>query len=1128
MRRRAGFAALLLLAGVLSSAAMAQDGGARYLIIAADQFVGACRPLAEWKTAKGMLARVVPVSEAGGGTNPEAIRNYIRTAWSTWPVPPEYVLIAGSPDYIRAPSNYYDGRYGDLAGDYKMEIPVGRLPAANARECTLLVAKVLAYEKLAGSDTSWLARGATVVREDNDPEDDTIYWNDARTCHRYWQNAGYELVDSLSRLRGHTSASVNAAAADGRAFLAYRGQGVGSWYSPFNAVTPGTWGNGQRMPVVIGATCATVTLAPGETMYGDQFVRAGTVAGLGGAIAYFGTTRSGVGIARPRSNCFRGFFASFYANSNPRLGDATLEGRAWTLSTQDRYEEWNLMGDPELNVWTALPRSVEVVCDSTIAAVPQEYRVRVRAAGQPVAGAVVCAWMDSVVYATELTGADGEAVLDINPGHIGTMLVTVTGRNLRPWQGECAVTPGGAAWVIVADQVIDDFAGNRDGRLNPGERFRLEVALRNVGGAPASEVSAVLRSSEPPLTINDSTASWGTLRPEETGWASFELALDTTPEDGRLLDCRLEITDTEGDTWQRGIQLLVRAGRLEPAEVLLLDSPPGGNANGRLGAGESGRLRVRLRNAGGGRLDACRGRLAALDTNCLVLDSTAWYGWLNPGDTAEGLHDMFAVAAGPGVVPNGTVRFRLLLEADGGSYGYSADVEFDLPTEAVSGGPTGPDAYGYWCYDDTDSASGRAPVYAWQDIRTVGTWIDSVSTRDAATVHRPLPFDFRYYGRDYSEISICSNGFLALGRQSYTNGNNGPLPDTGGAAAMVSPFWDDLNPSEQGYGDAHLWHDTAGHRFIVQFTEFAHYGQPNIRETFQVVLLDPEFHPTPTADGDVLMMYERVQNNSSCTVGIEDHSETRGICYLYNNSYAPGASWLAAGRALRFTTFPPMSAERPWLVAERVRVTDSLGNNNGLFEAGETLAVTVRVRNRGPAGATGAAVTLRSLDPDATVLDSATALGDIPAGGEADGAEPMTFAVAVLPGDSLLNFELRFSADGYGSTGYFSVSLDAVTGLAGRSNAAPQAARFEQVRPQPARGRVTVQYSLGRAGDVELVLVDAAGRLVRTVDIGRKPAGRQRAAFATSGLSAGVYFCRLRVLDPAGGGTDTRRVQVVR
>ena len=42
-----------------------QDG-ARYLIIAPDEFVDAVAPLARWKTATGMQAKVVPVSVAGG------------------------------------------------------------------------------------------------------------------------------------------------------------------------------------------------------------------------------------------------------------------------------------------------------------------------------------------------------------------------------------------------------------------------------------------------------------------------------------------------------------------------------------------------------------------------------------------------------------------------------------------------------------------------------------------------------------------------------------------------------------------------------------------------------------------------------------------------------------------------------------------------------------------------------------------------------------------------------------------------------------------------------------------------------------------------------------------------------
>jgi len=133
---RKGIVSLLL--GCFSLLA---EEGARYLIIAPDAFVSAAIPLARWKTAKGMLAKIVPTSETG--TDTASIRSYIRNAWNNWEIPPEYVLLLGGPTFIPSLNYNNDNYFGDMTGDYLMEIPVGRFPALTLRDCSTFVAKVL-------------------------------------------------------------------------------------------------------------------------------------------------------------------------------------------------------------------------------------------------------------------------------------------------------------------------------------------------------------------------------------------------------------------------------------------------------------------------------------------------------------------------------------------------------------------------------------------------------------------------------------------------------------------------------------------------------------------------------------------------------------------------------------------------------------------------------------------------------------------------------------------------------------------------------------------------------------------------------------------------------------------------
>lgn len=137
----------------------------------------------------------------------------------------------------------------------------------------------------------------------------------------------------------------------------------------------------------------------------------------------------------------------------------------------------------------------------------------------------------------------------------------------------------------------------------------------------------------------------------------------------------------------------------------------------------------------------------------------------------------------------------------------------------------GPDAFGY-------KASDTAVQFAYEDISGTGTG-QGFSDDDSASV--ALGFTFNFYGTDYTSVFVDSNGFIALGGDSFGDFSNEDLslsataPD-GNDLAMIAPFWDDLDPSAAGSDDVYT--QTLGpagqRRFIVQWdvTEFSGTGNP--------------------------------------------------------------------------------------------------------------------------------------------------------------------------------------------------------------------------------------------------------------------------------------------------------------
>lgn len=76
--------------------------------------------------------------------------------------------------------------------------------------------------------------------------------------------------------------------------------------------------------------------------------------------------------------------------------------------------------------------------------------------------------------------------------------------------------------------------------------------------------------------------------------------------------------------------------------------------------------------------------------------------------------------------------------------------------------------------------------------------------QDDATASVVLPFSFVFFGRSYSNVSVSTNGWLAMGTVTATASSNPTLPSTAAPDAVIAPLWDDLRT---GSGD------------VVTFTE---------------------------------------------------------------------------------------------------------------------------------------------------------------------------------------------------------------------------------------------------------------------------------------------------------------------
>jgi hypothetical protein len=448
--------------------------GAKYLIITPDNFVQAVQPLADWKTKKGVKVMVVPLSVTGNSVT--QIKSYIVNAYDNWDIRPEYILLAGFGTVLPA-SGTSDDYYADITGSYQIELSIGRLPCTTIDQCNMLVAKILGYERAPYiSDTLWFRKGTTIIREDNPP--DAYYQSDCRYIRNLMFLNGFVQTDSFISTAGNNSNDVMNAINDGRSYVIFRGTSVTNWWSPFNAVNPSNLNNGFELPVVISGSCATMSLNT-SGYQADRFLIAGTAQNPKGAVAYFGTTNVGSSVSLPRGIVSKGFFKAIFEENILTLGNVTKRAKYILDSISPnptRYQEWNLLGDPELHLWTGTPRPLTVLHDTTVNTIPQTFTVNVMRAGFPVPNALVCIMRDTTIYQYNNTDNFGNVSFNIFPHTAGTMSVTVTAQNCIPYERNISIRPGNLAHDVGIVSIIEPV-----GTITLGISITPKVIVKNFG-----------------------------------------------------------------------------------------------------------------------------------------------------------------------------------------------------------------------------------------------------------------------------------------------------------------------------------------------------------------------------------------------------------------------------------------------------------------------------------------------------------------------------------------------------------------------------------------------------------------------------------------------------------------------
>ncbi len=482
---------------VLSSPTLrSRDAGIDYLIITGADYVDEFQPLADWKTDKGVPADIVTTawiySNYAGVDNQEKIRNciidYYTSQGTTW------ILLAGDTDVVPARTAFAtdvgsssenalqcDLYFSDLDGtwngdgdstwgeitqdtvDLYADVFVGRAPVNTSVEASRFVTKVLTYEGAPAGNTlptdyqekmlflaevlwdePWTDGGICkdMIDDDSvpslfDPITKLYQTNGQLTKSRTLSelSSGQNITNHMGHAN-YNVMSIGSSAlynSDMDGLSNYSRQGI--WY------TIGCW------PAAIDYNCIA------EHWMNSQ----------GGGVAFIGNSRYGWGSPGSPGNGTsdrydREFFRQLFNEGQDVIGIAHAAHKDEFVSeartdgtTRYVLYELNLLGDPEMRIWTTTPSSATVNHPGSVPLSGEPFLVTVRGSDDQALPGALLYFNNAEIAETFTTGPDGIATVDLDPTMTGSVTMTITGPGVLPYSETLPITDAPADTTPPAD-----------------------------------------------------------------------------------------------------------------------------------------------------------------------------------------------------------------------------------------------------------------------------------------------------------------------------------------------------------------------------------------------------------------------------------------------------------------------------------------------------------------------------------------------------------------------------------------------------------------------------------------------------------------------------------------------------
>ena len=903
---------------------------------------------AAWKRRKGFDAIIAQIYH--DGMSAEELKEWIQNAYDTWERPPEYILLLGDvnmpgiriPTFrIQNPGNRVDYNVTDwpftlLRGDdYFPEIFIGRISTDSPTTSVIrnaLSRIVLHEQNIADFDRESFHNATIFAGNYGDGGNpvlspvETSKWLAERLAEMDWEvdtffyrgNEG-DVRDSGPIIESIDNLNPN--------IVSYRGwaDARGTHYPQFYLVDLEALRNTGLLPVMTFFVCNTGDFGNDDwnPCFGEYSISRGSRRLPSGALSFFGPSDLHTS-SRYNNAMLAGYYAGLLYQNMRTLGQLTLRGKiqVWAgfphervAGAENNYVEfyfhvYNILGDPELTLYRDYPVILDVTMPEQIAVGSSMAHFEVLGGGQPVKNAlVIIQKADNEFEVSVLTDQDGIANVPVSGMTEGEALVTILGFQAAPVIDTLQVATVPELIDISEFTISNELGGDQ---LITGSLVEITVTLANYGESAANGVTATLISDLNVVTIESSEAGFGDIDVNHRAVANQPFVLSLLPRSypGTRIPLYLEIHDGDGNSYTAQMRIPVVSGLLKYLGHSF--------SNEIIDPGDTDDLTLQIENLGSLGFGELRAELNSFDGSVEIIEGTASFEALGAGEAGDNSGDPFRIRIADQAFTGRNIAMRASFydaqDREAGRLFFNCTVGDPGP-----GDPLGPDAYGYYVYENNDDEryNDLKPTYDWIELDPEFEGQDGQlhELKDDTTFVMDLPFSFTYYGNEFNEISICSNGWFSFENTWMFNFRNWDIPSPLGPHTLIAPFWEDLVGQLSGISRLPIKvftrYDENEGRFIIEWSRaVARTSADDRTETFEAILLNPAVHQTPTGDGDILFQYNQVEvidrnEGNYATVGFEDWMHVRGLEVTYSGLYPATISPLEPGRTLRITTHAP-------------------------------------------------------------------------------------------------------------------------------------------------------------------------------------------------------------------------------